>query len=146
MQFPLDTAWVLLVDAEPSSPVSSPMEFRPTEQPRALHQTKMVQLGSLDGGNDLRTKLHLAALSDRAATSSCRSSIEGMKIELHAAAEEKETLKASCQEMKQDMEDWTATVRTEVKRLRVQEELEEILKMKLQLEQDLVKEKASRQG
>jgi hypothetical protein len=39
-------------------------------------------------------------------------------------------------------EDWTVTVRTEVKRL--QEEIEEILEMKLKLQQDLVKEKASR--
>jgi hypothetical protein len=36
-------------------------------------------------------------------------------------------MKASCQQMKQDMEDWTVTVRTEVKRL--QEELEEMLEM-----------------
>ena len=129
---------MLLVDAEPSAPATSPMEFRPTERPRALQQTKMVQLDSLDRGNDLRNKLHLAAVS----ASSCSSSIEGMKIELHAAAEEKETLKASCQQMKQDMEDWTVTVRTEVKRL--QEELEELLEMKLKLEQDLVKEKAGR--
>jgi hypothetical protein len=43
---------VLLVDAEPSAPATSPMEFRPTERPRALQQTKMVQLDSLDRGND----------------------------------------------------------------------------------------------
>ena len=38
-----------------------------------------------------------------AAASSCSSSIEGMKIELHFAAEDNETIKASCLQMKKDM-------------------------------------------